>query len=71
VRLHQGAGHRPLDAGNYLSHLASIFTIARPMWKYPLDRQAMDDAQVVLRKMGIIAKSDERDRARPWPSSTS
>jgi integrase len=32
------------------------------MWKYPLDRQAMDDAQVVLRKMGIIAKSDERER---------
>jgi len=52
----------PSTRGNYLSHLASIFTIARPMWKYPLDRQAMDDAQVVLRKMGIIAKSDERDR---------
>jgi integrase len=52
----------PSTRGNYLSHLASIFTIARPMWKYPLDRQAMDDAQVVLRKMGIISKSDERDR---------
>jgi integrase len=32
------------------------------MWKYPLDRQAMDDALNVLRKMGIISKSDERDR---------
>jgi len=52
----------PSTRGNYLSHLASIFTIARPMWKYPLDRQAMDDAQVVLRKMGIISKSKERDR---------
>lgn len=52
----------PSTRGNYLSHLASIFTIARPMWKYALDRKAMDDAQVVLRKMGIIAKSDERDR---------
>lgn len=52
----------PSTRGNYLSHLASVFTVAKPMWKYPLDRQAMDDAQVVLRKMGIIAKSDERDR---------
>ncbi len=52
----------PATRGNYVSHLASIFTIARPMWKYPLDRKAMDDAQIVLRKMGIISKSDERDR---------
>jgi integrase len=52
----------PSTRGNYISHLASIFTIARPMWKYPLDRKAMDDAQVVLRRMGIISKSDERDR---------
>jgi integrase len=52
----------PQTRGNYLSHLSSIFTIARPMWKYPLDRQAMDDALIVLRKMGIISKSDERDR---------
>lgn len=52
----------PSTRGNYLSHLASIFTVARPMWKYPLDRQAMDDAHIVLRKMGITSKSDERDR---------
>lgn len=52
----------PSTRANYLSHLASIFTVARPMWKYPLDERAMDDAQIVLRKMGIIAKSNERDR---------
>ena len=52
----------PSTRGNYLSHLASIFTIARPMWNYPLERKAMDDAQIVLRRMGIISKSDERDR---------
>jgi integrase len=52
----------PQTRGNYLSHLSSVFTVARPMWKYPLDRQAMDDALIVLRKMGIISKSDERDR---------
>lgn len=52
----------PSTRGNYLSHLASVFTIARPMWGYPLDKQAMEDAQIVLRKMGIISKSNERDR---------
>jgi integrase len=52
----------PQTRGNYLSHLSSVFTVARPMWKYPLDRQAMDDALVVLRRMGIISKSGERDR---------
>jgi integrase len=58
----KGLDTAPSTRGNYLSHLASIFTIARPMWKYPLDKQAMNDAQVVLRKLGIISKSDERDR---------
>lgn len=58
----KGLETAPSTRGNYLSHLASIFTIARPMWKYPLDKQAMNDAQVVLRKMGIISKSEERDR---------
>lgn len=52
----------PQTRGNYLSHLASIFAIARPMWKYPLDYAAMKDAQTVLRKLGIISKSKERDR---------
>lgn len=58
----KGLDAQPSTRGNYLSHLASIFTIARPMWKYPLDRAAMDDAQVVLRKMGITSKSKDRDR---------
>lgn len=53
---------QPSTRGNYLSHLSSIFAIAKPMWKYPLDRQAMADAQVVLKKLGIISKSNERDR---------
>lgn len=52
----------PQTRGNYISHLASVFTVARPMWKYPLDSKAMEDAQVVLRKMGIISKSKERER---------
>lgn len=48
--------------GNYVSHLAAIFAVARPVWKYPLDPQAMRDAQIGLRKLGIIGKSKDRDR---------
>ncbi len=52
----------PSTRGNYVSHLAAIFTVARPVWKHPLDPQAMKDAQIGLRKLGIIGKSKERDR---------
>lgn len=47
---------------NYVSHLAAIFAIARPMWGFPLDRQAMQDAQRVAARMGITSKSRKRDR---------
>jgi hypothetical protein len=60
---------QPQTVGNYLSHLASIFTIARPAWGYPLDAQAMEDAFVVAKKLGLTSKSVERDRRR-WPNST-
>jgi integrase len=53
---------QPQTVGNYLSHLASIFTIARPAWGYPLDAQAMEDAFVVAKKLGLTSKSVERDR---------
>lgn len=55
----------PSTRGNYLSHLAAIFTVARPVWNYPLDPQAMKDSQIALRKMNIIGKSNERSR---WPT---
>ena len=48
--------------GNYISHLAAVFGVARPAWGYPLDKGAMDDARVVLTKMGMISRSKERDR---------
>jgi integrase len=53
---------QPQTVGNYLSHLGSIFTIARPAWGYPLDAQAMEDAFVVARKLGLSSKSIERHR---------
>lgn len=57
-----GAKVQPQTTSNYLSHLASVFTVARPAWGYPLDKQAMDDAMVVCRRLGIIARSRHRDR---------
>lgn len=53
---------QPQTVGNYLAHLASIFAVARPVWGYPLDKQAMDDARVVAHRMGIVSRSNKRDR---------
>ena len=53
---------KPQTVGNYIAHLASIFTVAKPAWGYPLDAQTMDDARVVLRKLGLVARSKERTR---------
>lgn len=53
---------QPSTRGNYLSHLAAVVAIAKPAYGYPLEKQALDDARVVLDKMGIIGKSKERTR---------
>ena len=55
-------GRKPQTVGNYLSHLSAIFAIARPAWGLPLDRQAMQDAMIVARRMGLISKSAKRER---------
>nr|WP_320177695.1 site-specific integrase [Roseovarius pacificus] len=53
---------QPQTVGNYASHLASIFAIARPMWDFRLDDREMRDAITVARRMGIIARSAQRNR---------
>jgi integrase len=55
-------GIDPSTVGNYLSHLSAIMAVARPLWGYPLDPKHMEDAQVALRKTGVIAKSKKRSR---------
>lgn len=52
----------PQTVGNYMSHLGSVFAIARPAWGYQLDPTAMKDAFVVTRRLGVSGKSQERDR---------
>lgn len=59
-------GRQPQTVGNYLAHLSSVVAIARPAWGYPLAPDSMTDAQVVLKRLGITAKSRQRDR-RPSP----
>lgn len=53
---------QPSTRGNYIFHLAAVFTVARPAWGYPLSTQAMEDATVVLKKLGLIARSKARER---------
>jgi integrase len=53
---------KPQTVANYLSHLAAVFAVAQPAWGYRLNRDAMRDAQAVLRRMEITAKSAKRNR---------
>lgn len=55
-------GMKPQTVNNYLSHIGAIFAVAKPAWGYPLDRQALKDALVVTRRMGITGKSGSRNR---------
>lgn len=52
----------PQTRGNYMAHLSSVFMVAKPAWGYPLDPQAMVDARVVCRKLGLSSRSKERNR---------
>lgn len=53
---------QPQTVQNYLSHLAAVFSVARPAWGYPLDKQAIDDARTVAKRIGITSKARTRDR---------
>src|SRR5260370_41179452 len=52
----------PQTVGNYISQLSAVFAVAKPLWKYPLDRQAMKDAITALKRMGIIGRGKQRAR---------
>jgi integrase len=53
---------QPQTVGNYLSHLSSLFQIARPAWGIPLDPTEMQAARAVAARLGITSKSNHRDR---------
>jgi integrase len=52
----------PQTVQHYLSHLGSIFRLARPAWGYPLDRQTVSDALVATKDLGLTSKSQHRVR---------
>lgn len=62
VRFAQSIKAQPQTVGNYMSHLAAVFAVARPAWGYPLNKQAIDDARMVLARMGMTSRSKERAR---------
>jgi integrase len=58
----QGGGVQAQTVGNDLSHLGAVLSVARPAWGYEVDPLAMPDARKVLRKLGMVSKSKERNR---------
>ncbi|MEE1869015.1 tyrosine-type recombinase/integrase [Pseudomonas auratipiscis] len=55
-------GIQAQTVGNDLAHLGAVLSVARPAWGYEVDPHAMPDARKVLRKMGAVSKSRERNR---------
>ena len=53
---------KPQTRSQYVTHLATVMMVARPAWGYPINFTAMLDARMVMKRMGIIGKSNRRDR---------
>lgn len=58
----QSLNVKPQTRQNYLSHLSAIFTIAKPAWGYPLNRDAIRDAMTVSARLGVTGKGRFRER---------
>ena len=58
----RGKGTVSIHAPAWGATLQAVFTIARPAWNYPLEAQAMKDAAVVAKRLGVTSKARERDR---------
>jgi integrase len=46
----------------YVAHLSPVFKVAQAAWGFPLVKQQIEDAKIVLKKLGTTAKSAERSR---------
>jgi integrase len=55
-----GAG--PATVAQDLIYLRGLLQTARAHWDIPVDVEAADDARLVLRREGLVARSQERDR---------
>jgi integrase len=52
----------PSTRGNYLSHVSTIFALARSSWGYDADHQVARDAALAAKRLGIVSKSKSRSR---------
>ncbi len=62
----EGGQVKAQTVGNDLAHIGAVLAIARVAWGYAVDRSAITDARLVLRRLGHGLKSAERER-RPTP----
>lgn len=60
--MRDGGGIKPQTVRNGLAHLGSVLLVAKPAWGDEVDPHAMGDARKVLRQLGMISKSSERNR---------
>ncbi len=52
----------PATRLTYVAHLSPVFKVAQAAWGFPLAKQQIEDAKIVLKKLGTTAKSAERSR---------
>jgi integrase len=62
VAMLRGIDAQPSTRGNYLSHLSTIFALARSSWGYDVDHQVAKDAAMAAKRLGITSKSKHRSR---------
>ncbi len=62
VQFAKDLGVQPQTVGNYLSHIAAVYQLARPAWGYQLDPQVINDARKVCKSLGLTSRSRQRDR---------
>ncbi|WP_225773225.1 site-specific integrase [Pseudomonas sp. Marseille-Q5115] len=58
----QKDGVQAQTVGNDLAHLGAVLAVAKPAWGYEVDETAMAHARRVLKKMGAVSRSKERER---------
>lgn len=58
----EGLDALPQTRDNYLSHAAAVVAVAKPSWGYRLNREALREATVALRRRGIIGRTAKRSR---------
>lgn len=62
IAMLRGIDAQPSTRGNYLSHLSTIFALARSSWGYDVDHQVAKDAALAAKRLGITSKSKHRTR---------